>query len=161
MNNCPDCMTNEEAVGEGVRCARHEIELLKAEVARLAGELAAKDAELAAVKASYSERVAVLVAHRACCGNEHDAISKFHGYCVVCGVPWPCEYAGAPEPELSRLRESLALAEKVCREADITVSQWDFEIASGRPGIVYGSRMGQLKSSLAAYDAARAKEGKT
>ena len=42
------------------------------------------------------ERVAQLIAHRACCGNEHDGISKFHGYCVVCGVVWPCEYAGVP-----------------------------------------------------------------
>lgn len=44
-----------------------------------------------------SERVAQLIAHRACCGTEHDpANGKLHGYCVVCGVPWPCEYAGKP-----------------------------------------------------------------
>lgn len=43
------------------------------------------------------ERVAQLVAHRACCGTEHDpANGKLHGYCVVCGVEWPCEYAGIP-----------------------------------------------------------------
>lgn len=29
MNNCPDCMTDENAVGEGVRCAAHEIAFLK------------------------------------------------------------------------------------------------------------------------------------
>lgn len=42
------------------------------------------------------ERVAQLIAHRACGGNEHDGMSKFHGNCVVCLVPWPCEYAGKP-----------------------------------------------------------------
>ncbi len=44
-----------------------------------------------------AERVAQLIAHRACCGAEHDpANGKLHGYCVVCGVPWPCTYAGMP-----------------------------------------------------------------
>lgn len=43
------------------------------------------------------ERVAQITAHRACCGVEHDpAQGKLHGYCIVCGVPWPCEYAGQP-----------------------------------------------------------------
>ena len=28
-NDCPDCMTNEDSVGEGGRCARHEIEFLQ------------------------------------------------------------------------------------------------------------------------------------
>ncbi len=32
-NDCPDCMTNEEAVGEGKRCAAHEIKYLKAKLA--------------------------------------------------------------------------------------------------------------------------------
>ena len=41
------------------------------------------------------ERIAQIAAHRACCGVEHNpANGKLHGYCVVCGVPWPCEYAG-------------------------------------------------------------------
>jgi len=49
--------------------------------------------------------VATLTAHRACCGTEHDpANGKIHGYCVVCGIPWPCEYAGEP-------RKALALSE--------------------------------------------------
>jgi hypothetical protein len=44
------------------------------------------------------ERVAQMIAHRACIGLEHDPVNgKLHGYCVVCGVPWPCEYAG-PKP---------------------------------------------------------------
>lgn len=47
--------------------------------------------------ANLQERTAQIAAHRACCGTEHDpANGKLHGYCVVCGVPWPCEYAGKP-----------------------------------------------------------------
>lgn len=43
------------------------------------------------------ERVAQLTAHRACGGFEHDpSQGKFHGNCVVCLVPWPCDYAGTP-----------------------------------------------------------------
>ena len=46
--------------------------------------------------ADLLNRIASAVAHRACCGTEHDpANGKFHGYCVVCGVPWPCETASA------------------------------------------------------------------
>jgi len=33
-------------------------------------------------------------AHRGCTGTEHDPENgKLHGYCVVCGVPWPCDVA--------------------------------------------------------------------
>ncbi len=40
--------------------------------------------------------IAAATAHRACCSTEHDpANGKLHGYCVVCGVPWPCETAHA------------------------------------------------------------------
>lgn len=47
--------------------------------------------------ATLIERIAQITAHRACCGTEHDPASgKLHGYCVVCGVPWPCEYVGVP-----------------------------------------------------------------
>lgn len=43
------------------------------------------------------ERTAQLTAHRACCNEEHDpGNGKLAGFCVVCGVPWPCEYAGIP-----------------------------------------------------------------
>lgn len=39
-------------------------------------------------------KVAAALAHRACCGTEHDPENgKLHGYCVVCGVEWPCETA--------------------------------------------------------------------
>ena len=58
-----------------------------------------------------------------------------------------CEHA----VELIRhLKESLARAEKVYREIEITISQWDEEIANGRQGIVYASRMGQLKDAMIA-----------
>ena len=63
------------------------------------------------------ERTAQLIAHRACCGSEHDPThGKLHGYCIVCGVVWPCEYAGKPSrpanvyalvEENKRLREAL------------------------------------------------------
>jgi hypothetical protein len=37
---------------------------------------------------------AAALAHRACCGTEHDAANgKLHGFCIVCGLPWPCETA--------------------------------------------------------------------
>lgn len=54
-----------------------------------------------------AELLAAAQAHRACCGSEHDPASgKLHGYCVVCGVPWPCDSAKRflpvlPAPEVS------------------------------------------------------------
>ena len=46
---------------------------------------------------ALTERTAQLIAHRVCCGTEHDPLNgKLHGYCVVCGVCWPCQYAGTP-----------------------------------------------------------------
>lgn len=39
-------------------------------------------------------KIAACTAHRACRGCEDDqANGKLHGYCIVCGVPWPCEVA--------------------------------------------------------------------
>lgn len=41
------------------------------------------------------ERLTQMIAHRACLGTEHEPHNgKIHGYCVVCGVDWPCDYAG-------------------------------------------------------------------
>ena len=41
-----------------------------------------------------ARETAAALAHRACCGTEHDPPNgKLHGYCIVCGVPWPCETA--------------------------------------------------------------------
>ena len=49
-----------------------------------------------------TERIAQLIAHRACHSAEHDPLNgKLHGYCIVCGVPWPCEYAGTPPAALT------------------------------------------------------------
>jgi len=61
----------------------------KKENVRLRRELAGQDK----VELDINERVAQITAHRACCGTEHDpAHGKFHGCCIVCGVPFPCEY---------------------------------------------------------------------
>jgi hypothetical protein len=44
------------------------------------------------------ERIAQLTAHRACHNQEQDLPNgKVAGYCIVCGVPWPCQYSG-PHP---------------------------------------------------------------
>lgn len=44
-----------------------------------------------------TERIAQLAAHRAVHSAEHNPeAGRIHGYCLVCGVPWPCEYAGTP-----------------------------------------------------------------
>ena len=63
------------------------------------------------------ERVVQLITHRACCGTEHDpANGKLHGHCIVCGVPWPCEYAGKPPasaPSEERVRLEARLAELI------------------------------------------------
>ncbi len=43
------------------------------------------------------ERIAQITAHRVCLGSEHNPFKgKLHGYCVVCGVPFPCDYVGKP-----------------------------------------------------------------
>jgi hypothetical protein len=62
--------------------------------------------ERAAIEAVRAERVAQLIAHRACCSSEHDpAKGKLHGYCVICGVPWPCAYAGTPPSGVDSSRD--------------------------------------------------------
>lgn len=64
------------------------------------------EARLEEAKSSYSERVAQMTAHRACGGYEHDpSIGKFHGNCVVCLVPFPCEFAGTTPSPLAALKE--------------------------------------------------------
>ena len=58
-----------------------------------------------------TERIAQITAHRVCCGSEHNPQEgKFHGYCVVCGVPFPCEYVGVPptkQPQQPKLPEKI------------------------------------------------------
>jgi len=63
-------------------------------------QLTAALSRLSQLEKENSERLAQMIAHRVCCGTEHDpANGKIHGYCVVCGVPWPCEYVGQlPSP---------------------------------------------------------------
>ncbi len=72
-----------------------------------------RDAQVAARAVEVSERVAQITAHRACSGNEHDALSKFHGNCVVCLVPFPCEYVGNPPSSSDRERLRDAVIEAV------------------------------------------------
>lgn len=68
---------------------------------------ALEDAER--LRGHQGERVAQITAHRACCGSEHDPDNgKLHGFCVVCGVPWPCEYAGTPPTRLNPTPETQA-----------------------------------------------------
>jgi flagellar biosynthesis chaperone FliJ len=46
---------------------------------------------------NIEERIAQIRAHRAVTGSEHDVSrGRFHGDCIVCGVPFPCEYVGNP-----------------------------------------------------------------
>lgn len=73
-----------------------ETKKLEAEIARLLEPMV------------LQERIAQITAHRACCGTEHDPVNgKLHGYCVVCGIPWPCEYAGTPPVKLeAAIREA-------------------------------------------------------
>lgn len=60
------------------------------------------------------EMIAFFQAHRACHNAEHDPINgKIHGYCIVCGTPWPCEYS---KPDL--LSAALARAEQAEGERD-------------------------------------------
>ena len=61
-----------------------------------------------------TERIAQIIAHRACCGTEHDPRNgKFHGCCIVCGVPWPCAYAGKP-PATATMVSKNTVTDRVC-----------------------------------------------
>lgn len=41
-----------------------------------------------------TSKIAAATAHRACHSAEHDpAHGRLHGFCIVCGIPWPCETA--------------------------------------------------------------------
>ena len=84
------------------------------------------------------ERTAQLIAHRVCCGSEHDPTQgKLHGYCIVCGVHWPCEYAGNPSrpanvdalaEENKELREAAKIAIKRIDEAIYSEYGCDVEL---------------------------------
>ena len=112
--------------------------------------------------AELLERVAQLIAHRACGGNEHDGMGKLHGNCVVCLVPWPCEYAGTPpakDAELAEAKAALSAKEREAKE----LREWGRifrqiiaeakEILDGHDIIKNGSR---YKLSLSSFDNALA-----
>ena len=45
---------------------------------------------------NLQDKIAAATAHRACHSAEHDpANGRLHGYCIVCGIPWPCDTAKA------------------------------------------------------------------
>lgn len=73
------------------------------------------------------------LAHRACCGTEHDPlIGKLHGYCVVCGVPWPCDYSKPESEVLNKLDialADLARAREALRKVQFYYSAWNNEKA--------------------------------
>lgn len=81
-------LAKENEKGEELWAMEHPSTLLSCVTDSLAALETAQD---------ISERVAQLTAHRACIGAEHDPQNgKLHGCCIVCGRPWPCEYAGEP-----------------------------------------------------------------
>ena len=93
---CPRCNQPPGQVGRGdgcldPYCAMSEPQMfadLKAMAMALPKNVLARCVEDQQIK------IAAATAHRVCCGVEHDpANGKLHGYCVVCGVPWPCETA--------------------------------------------------------------------
>lgn len=54
------------------------------------------------------EAIARIQAHRAVHSAEHDpANGKLHGYCIVCGVPFPCQYVGQPPAPVEAWRDLL------------------------------------------------------
>ena len=56
--------------------------------------------------------VAMITAHRACHNQEQDpGNGKLAGYCVVCGILWPCDYA-----DPGKLRADLARKTAECGE---------------------------------------------
>ena len=79
---CPRCNQPPEQVGRGDGC--------------LDPYCAMREPQFAEKQDEQMKMTAAAIAHRACCGIEHAPMEgKLHGYCVVCGVPWPCETASA------------------------------------------------------------------
>lgn len=71
-----------------------------------------------------AERIAQLIAHRACGNQEQDPQNgKLAGYCVVCQIPWPCAYA-SPQP---RPTEEELLAAHVVEDTHKGTGQWPRE----------------------------------
>jgi len=64
---------------------------------------------------TQEQMIAAAIAHRACCGCEQDLPNgKLHGYCVVCGVPWPCDTAkfflAQPQENIEQAENSVGVA---------------------------------------------------
>lgn len=97
------------------------------------------------------ERTAQLLAHRGCCGTEHDPTNgKLHGCCVVCGVPWPCEYAGKPPAQDAKVAD--ALAELLAARADFDASRRSFDsMAMQRAQARVNKAWAGAESALAAH----------
>lgn len=93
----------------------------------------------------FTERVAQLTAHRACFNEEHDPEhGRISGFCVVCGLPWPCPTAlpkassEAPRPTMKELIAemftlySVVFTDKTSRE--VAIDSWAKQFAAeGRP----------------------------
>lgn len=64
----------------------------------------------------FRDQIAEIQAHRACHSAEHDpANGNIHGYCIVCGVPFPCDYVGKPSRDLEM--EELRAWAKKCEQS--------------------------------------------
>lgn len=106
------------------------------------------------------ERIAQIAAHRACCSEEHDpANGKIHGYCVVCGIPWPCEYAGIGSFGQSAAPELKGQEDDGIKTAAYQIWTMGFvpntriETPVPRDSRIYLDRV-QAEAALAAFDGA-------
>jgi hypothetical protein len=87
----PDCRT---VRGQFPDEAQRHLSECQQECSAKSERIANLEEQVQALTASQRERAAQLTAHRACCNEEHDpAHGKISGFCVVCGVPWPCVMA--------------------------------------------------------------------
>lgn len=91
-----------------------------------AAALLSRDA--ASEPGALAERIAQLLAHRACGNQEQDTQNgKLAGYCVVCQIPWPCSYAASPPPAPDgAAQHSAAESERLLR---ITRENFELECA--------------------------------
>ena len=106
MNKRPKCLTDACEVNGGrnglcpicryIDDLKTQIEKVQAVASQINTDWIPANKQLAAriAELDLNVLVASATAHRACTGTEHDPQKgKLHGYCVVCGVGWPCETA--------------------------------------------------------------------
>jgi hypothetical protein len=84
VKNCPDCMTDENAIGQGVRCPAHELAYLRSTIA-------AKDAELARLRGVEAEARKLVEQKRFAGGT-----INFGPLCAVLALPSPAEAGENP-----------------------------------------------------------------